>query len=134
MNVHVGIDEAAVSALYNGRIETPKRQSPSRRMHESPNRHGNIRSAGTPLHRMESSTHRIVSEEATATQRTTTEDHPSSADFPPLGANPVAPVEASQVVTVAEEVPEPEAPSILQKPRPAEPTVTEDDMMAFFLQ
>jgi len=155
INVHVGVDEATVSALYNGMIETPTRQSPSRRIHESPSRHASGRNAGIRSQRGEDSS-RYVSRDGSRHQKSEdlsrymdndsaqnmrpAEVRPGSEDFPPLGSAPVVvvvPAEVSQQVSVRteeEEEPKPEAPKILSRPRPAEPAVTEDDMMAFFMQ
>jgi len=132
INVHVGVDEAAVSALYHGRIETPPRQPMSRRMHETPNRHQAPRNNIDIriLKNDEASYH----EAQDPTELIRTEVRPSSADFPPLGVQANLPAVPQQIVMQTEEPPVQEVPRILQKPRPSEPTVTEDDMMAFFMQ
>jgi len=181
INAHVGIDEAAVSALYHGRIETQPR-SPSRRTHDTPTKQRtNTRNATPRMQRTEEPVRFVASESGAELVRT--DSRPTPVDFPPLGtedsASPATQVVQEQVTATPTRTPKKQAatpvkaprqpgtplkatrqspnrparrppspakrtmtsddvmtevPKILQNPRSAQLSVSDDDMMAFFMQ
>jgi len=180
INAHVGIDEAAVSALYHGRIETQPRPSPSRRMHDTPTKQRFVgRNTPTRMQRTEEPVRYVAPEpaEVVRIEPRPTDSRPTPVDFPPLGTESSSPAQVEQEPVIAtpnrtpkkqptypvraprqpgtplrsnrqspnrptrrpaspvkpaEEITE--VPKILQNPRSSQHSVTDDDMMAFFMQ
>ena len=147
INVHVGVDAAAVHALYHGRIAAP--ESPQRRSAARAHEEGAAAPAIAIVFEGDAAPRAGRAHRQTAPAQS---KKPTAADFPPLGA----PQEAAHAQTVVlvrtaeapvavpEPVPEPVpvpvpqpevAPVVVETVLEAPAAATaEDEMMAFFMQ
>lgn len=148
INVHVGIDEATVKALYHGKIsvpESPQRRASPARAHDdrgrAPARGSDT--AAIPLVLEAESPRRPalrVHRPGAAAAAVPAQQHkrPTATDFPPLGVAP-EPEHPQTVVILARAAdapaPEDEEPVLpAHVPDSAAVAAAEDEMMAFFMQ